>query len=146
MKRWRLARVLAHLAAKGNGRGTVATTDPRVKRMLEADEELVCTHLYPAMIGSSHFRGLTINYLREDLGIDTVAALRAYQVACLGLCYGIAQFFATLRDALDDIEREEIPLEELGQVRFVVPASFEELKRLGPERYAARHWPDDKAA
>jgi len=110
--------------------------------MLNQDEELVCRHLYPSILSSKYFRGLTINYMRQDLGIPTVDALRAYQAACLGLCYAIAEFFEGARASLDGIELEEIPLADLAHFEILAPSCFEELKDIGPEAYAAKYWPD----
>ncbi|MDQ3565918.1 MAG: hypothetical protein M3436_18085 [Pseudomonadota bacterium] len=137
IKRWRLSRVLAHL--QGNGKSEAAYDR-------EALEEMVCRSIYPAVVSSRYFRGLTINYLRQDLGVPTVDALRAYQVACLGLCYALAEFFKLVNDSLDGVaEREEIPPADLADFEVLAPSCFEELKNIGPEAYAAKYWPDKAA-
>lgn len=134
IKRWRLQRVLAHLGKKGE-----ASHHPEA---IAKYEEMLCRGVYPFVVSSRYFRGLIINYLREELGIPTVDALRAYQAACLGLCYAIAEFFQGARASLDGIEREEIPPADLADFEFLAPACFEELRNLGPEAYAAKYWQD----
>lgn len=126
IKRWRLQRVLAHLGKNGE-----ASHEAIAKY-----EEMVCRGVYPFVLSSRYFRGLIINYLREELGISTVDALRAYQAACLGLGYALAESVQMIQD-----EREEIPPAFLAEVQFLVPACFEELRNLGPAAYAAKYWP-----
>lgn len=67
VKRWRLARVLRHLDLQSRGNGQSQASN-HLLVLLNQDAELVCRHLYPSILSSRYFRGLTINYLRQDLG------------------------------------------------------------------------------
>jgi hypothetical protein len=113
-RRWYLSSVLDHL----DNRDRTARAD---KEMVERFDLMMARDFYPALIDSDGVQKLFINGVMDELGLNRVQAIRAFQILGTALSYSFCEVM------------------EDENLQFRLPDWVVEMNRLGIEGYLEKH-------